>query len=250
MQISNEQVCSAITKFIRKEVKKRNARVVVVGISGGIDSAVTVSLATKALGPEKLFGLILPDSSVTPKRDTTHAIELARRLNVKHKIIELKTIKKYLLQKLPDNKLARGNLLVRLRMSLIYYYAAILSGIVLGTSDKSEMSLGYFTKYGDGAADLLPIADLYKTEVRSLARYLSIPNEIISKESSARLWKGHTAEGEIGLPYEDIDLILDHIERGIPISSYKLRKKAARVKGLIEKNKHKNEMPLVCKLFN
>ena len=135
-------------------------------------------------------------------------------------------------------------------MSLIYYYASILNGIVLGTGDKSEMSLGYFTKYGDGAADLLPIADLYKTEVRSLARYLSIPNEIISKESSARLWKGHTAEGEIGLPYEDIDLILDHIERGIPISSYKLRKKAARVKGLIEKNKHKHEMPLVCKLFS
>jgi NAD+ synthase len=250
MEVSNEQVCSAITRFIRKEVIKRDARVVVVGISGGIDSAVTVSLATKALGREKVFGLILPDSSVTPKRDTTHAIELARRLNIRHKMIELKTIKKNLLQKLPDNKLARGNLLVRLRMSLIYYYAAILNGLVLGTGDKSEMSLGYFTKYGDGAADLLPIADLYKTEVRSLARYLSIPNEIISKESSARLWKGHTAEGEIGIPYEDIDLILDHIGRGIPVTSYKLRKKAARVKGLIEKNKHKNEMPLVCKLFS
>ena len=250
MEISNKQVCSAITRFIRNEVKKRDARVFVVGISGGIDSAVTVSLATKALGPEKVFGLILPDSSVTPKRDTTHAIEIARRLNVRYKTIELKTIKKYLLQKLPDNKLARGNLLVRLRMSLIYYYAAILNGIVLGTGDKSEMSLGYFTKYGDGAADLLPIADLYKTEVRSLARYLSIPNEIISKESSARLWKGHTAEGEIGLPYEDIDLILDHIERGIPVTSHKLRKKAARVKGLIEKNKHKHEMPLVFKLYS
>jgi NAD+ synthase len=164
MEISNEQVCSAITRFIRKEMKKRNARVVVVGISGGIDSAVTLSLATKAIGPEKVFGLILPDSSVTPKRDTTHAVELGRRLNIRHKTIELKTIKKYLLQKLPDNKLARGNLLVRLRMSLIYYYAAILNGIVLGTGDKSEISLGYFTKYGDGAADLLPIADLYKTK--------------------------------------------------------------------------------------
>lgn len=190
------------------------------------------------------------DMYVTPKRDTTHAIELARRLKIRHKMIELKTIKKYSLQKLPDNKLSRGNLLLRLRMLLIYYYAAILKGMVLGTGDKSEMSLGYFTKYGDGAADLLPIADLYKTEVRSLARYMSIPNEIISKESSARLWKGHPAEGQIGLPYEDIDLILDHIERGIPISGYKLRKKAARVKGLIEKNKHKHEMPHVCKLFN
>jgi NAD+ synthase len=249
MEISHEQVCSAITRFIRKEVKKRNAQVVVVGISGGIDSAVTVSLATKAIGPEKVFGLILPDSSVTPKKDTTHAMELARRLKVRHKMIELKTIKKYLLQKLPDNKLARGNLLVRLRMSLIYYYAAILNGIVLGTGDKSEISLGYFTKYGDGAADLLPIADLFKTEVRALARYLSIPDEIISKESSARLWKGHTAEGELGLAYEDVDLILDRIERGITISR-QLRKKAVIVKGLIEKNKHKQEMPVVCKITN
>ena len=121
-------------------------------------------------------------------------------------------------------------------MSLIYYYAAILNGLVLGTGDKSEMSLGYFTKYGDGAADLFPISDLYKTQVRALARYLSIPDEIINKESSARLWKGHTAEREIGLAYDDIDLIL--------------RKKAVKVKELMEKNKHKQEMPVLCKLFS
>ena len=154
-----------------------------------------------------------------------------------------------MLQKLPNNQLARGNLLVRLRMSLIYYYVAILNGIVLGTGDKSEISLGYFTKYGDGAADILPITDLYKTEV-SLWLNLSIPDEIISKESSARLWKGHTVEEELGLAYDDIDLILDHIERRIPFSSYKLRKKAVKVKGLIEKNKRKHEMPVVCKLFS
>ena len=162
-------------------------------------------------------------------------------------MIELKTFKKSFLQKLPDDKLAGGNLLVRLRMSVIYYYAAILDGIVLGTGDKSEMSLGYFTKYGDGAADLLPIADLYKTQVRSLAHYLSIPNEIIRKKSSARLWKGHTAEGELGLAYEDVDLILDRFERGITIPS-QLRKKAIKIKALIEKNKHKQEMPVICKV--
>ena len=248
MEISNKQVCSAITRFIRKEVKKRNARVVVVGISGGIDSAVTASLAAKALGPDKVFGLVLPDSSVTPKRDTKHAIDLAKRLNIKYKTIELKSIRKHMLQWLPNNKVASGNLLVRLRMSLIYYYAAILNGIVLGTGDKSELSLGYFTKYGDGAADLLPIADLYKTQVRSLARYLSIPDQITKKESSARLWRGHTAKGELGLTYDDIDLILDRIERRVPISSSPLRKKAVKIKGLMKKNKHKHEMPVICEL--
>ena len=152
MEISNEQVCSKIIRFIRKEVKKRSAQVVVVGISGGIDSAVAAALAAKALGPDKVFGLLLPDSSVTPKKDTSHALELVRGLKIRYKIIELKTLRKHLLQRLPNNKLASGNLLVRLRMSLIYYYAAILNGLVLGTGDKSEMSLGYFTKYGDGAS--------------------------------------------------------------------------------------------------
>ena len=245
--MSSELVCSAIIKFIREEVKKRNTRVVVIGISGGIDSAVTVALAVKALGPKKVFGLILPDSSVTPKSDTIHAIQLAEQQKIRYKLIELKTFKKSLLQKLPDDKLAGGNLLVRLRMSIIYYYAAILNGIVLGTGDKSEMSLGYFTKYGDGAADLLPIADLYKTQVRTIAHYLSVPNEIINKKSSARLWKGHTAEGELGVAYEDIDLILDHFERRITIPN-RLRKKAIKIKGLIEKNRHKQQMPVVCKM--
>jgi NAD+ synthase len=110
MENSDEQFCSVITRFIRREVKKRNARVVVVGISGGINSAVTASLAAKALGPDKVFGLVLPDSSVTPKRDTRHALELARLLKIRYKTIELKTIRRYLLQRLPNNKLARGNL--------------------------------------------------------------------------------------------------------------------------------------------
>jgi len=246
-KISTELVCSAIIKFIREEVKKRNTCVAVIGISGGIDSAVTVALAAKALGPKKVFGLILPDSSITPKSDTIHAIKLAKQQKIGYKLIELKTFKKSLLKKLPNNKLAGGNLLVRLRMSVIYYYAAILNGIVLGTGDKSEMSLGYFTKYGDGAADIFPIADLYKTQVRAVAHYLSIPNEIINKKSSARLWKGHTAEGELGVAYEDIDLILDHLERRITIPN-QLRKKAIKIKGLIEKNKHKQEMPVVCKI--
>jgi NAD+ synthase len=249
MKNFNEHSCTLIIRFLREEVSKRKAKCVVVGISGGIDSAVVVALAVKALGSGRVFGLVLPDSAVTPRMDIKHAIDLATRLKIRNEVIELDRVRNQLLRRLPRNRLARGNLLVRLRMAIIYYYAAILKGIVLGTGDKSEIILGYFTKYGDGAADLFPIADLYKTQVRSIAKYLAIPDDIINKKSSARLWKGHTAEGEIGLTYEDIDIILDHLARRIPIKNSRLKQKTVKIKQLIEKNKHKHEMPVICKIL-
>ena len=239
-----------IIRFLRQEVKRRKAHVVIIGISGGVDSAVTVALAVRALGPSRVFGLILPDSSVTPKSDTEHAVDFAKKLKIKYKIIELSKIKKSLIAGLPKNKnkLAVGNLLVRLRMIFLYYYASILDGLVVGTGDKSELSLGYFTKYGDGAVDLLPIADVYKTQVRALASYLCIPPEILDKKSSARLWKGHTAEGEIGVNYEDIDKILEKLLNNIRVIEPKLVHKSQLVKKLMAKNKHKREMPHICKI--
>jgi NAD+ synthase len=132
-------------------------------------------------------------------------------------------------------------------MIFLYYYASILDVLVLGTGNKSEMSLGYFTKYGDGAVDLLPIADVYKTEVRSLARYLSIPQEIVDKKSSARLWKGHTAESEIGVSYEDIDKILENCSTISGCSNLDSHKTQL-VKKLMTKNEHKHEMPHICKI--
>jgi NAD+ synthase len=127
-----------------------------------------------------------------------------------------------------------------------------MNRLVLGTGDKSEMMLGYFTKYGDGGADLFPIADLYKTEVRSFARYLGLPKKIINKKSSARLWKGQTAEGEIGMKYEEIDKILKHLENNYHFSSNSTTKlnwnNVSKIKSLLEKNKHKHNMPPICKL--
>ena len=245
---SEKIIAAQISKFIRNEVRNRKSFRVIIGISGGIDSAVTAALAVRAIGHERVFGLILPDSSVTPKIDIRHAIDLANWLGIDYKNIELKQVKKQLLRNLPKDKLAGGNLLVRLRMIILYYYAAIMNGLVLGTGDKSEIALGYFTKYGDGAADLFPIADVYKTQVRSLARYLSIPSDIINKKSSARLWKGHTAEGELGLSYDEIDLILENLKNISRIREPNLKKKIAKVKQLIDKNKHKQEIPATCKI--
>src|SRR5687767_7518867 len=221
-------------------------------MSGGIDSSLTTVLAVKALGNQQVFGLILPDSSVTPKTDTKNAIDLAKSLRIKYKIIELNKIKKQIVNGLPKNKMARANLLVRLRMSLLYYYATVMNRLVLGTGDKSEMMLGYFTKYGDGGADLFPIADLYKTEVRSLAQYLGIPAKIIDKKSSARLWKGQTTEKEMGIKYEEIDKILEQIEDGsihLSSTSDKLNEdNVSKIKSMLEKNEHKQDMPPICKL--
>jgi NAD+ synthase len=260
------KILKTIIEFIRAEVKSRGSTGVVVGISGGLDSAVATYLAVKALGPKKVFGLILPDSGVTPKRDTIDAEKLAKHLGIKYKITEVGKIKKLCLNKnLPHNsKLAKANLLVRLRMSLLYFHAAATNKLVLGTGDKSELQLGYFTKYGDGAADLFPIADLYKTEVREMAQYLLVSKNIVNKKSSARLWKGHTAEGEIGMTYEEIDHILRELEgnhsknnnngRSFEVSPTVTttktvnKRKVKRLVDLIERNKHKHEMPPICRL--
>lgn len=260
------KIVKTIIEFIRAEVKSRGSTGVVVGISGGLDSAVATYLAVKALGPKKVFGLILPDSGVTPKRDTIDAEKLAKHLGIKYEITEVGKIKRLCLNKnLPHNsKLAKANLLVRLRMSLLYFHAAATNKLVLGTGDKSELQLGYFTKYGDGAADLFPIADLYKTEVREMAHYLLVPKNIVNKKSSARLWKGHTAEGEIGMTYEEIDHILRELEgnhsknnnngRSFEVSPTVTttktvnKSKVKRLVDLIERNKHKHEMPPICRL--
>jgi NAD+ synthase len=246
-----ETVNNTIVNFIRQEIEKRDSKGVIIGMSGGIDSSLTALLAVKALGNQQVFGLLLPDSSVTPKSDTTDAIELAKSLKIKYKVIELKKIKEQIVNGFPRNKMARANLLVRLRMSLLYYYATAMNRLVLGTGDKSEMMLGYFTKYGDGGADLFPIADLYKTEVRSLAQYLNLPKKIIDKKSSARLWKGQTAEGEIGMKYEEIDKILKQLENNSDFSNTaKLnRNNVSKIKSLLDKNKHKQDMPPICKLI-
>jgi NAD+ synthase len=263
-------IIRSITQFIKSEIKARESEGVIVGMSGGVDSSVATVLAVKALSAEKVFGLILPDSSVTPKKDTEDAEKFAKKLGIKYKVIELGKIKNQFLRRLPKSKMARANFLVRLRMSILYYYAALMNRLVLGTGDKSELQLGYFTKYGDAAVDLMPIGDLYKIEVRELAEFMQIPLKISRKESSARLWKGQTTEEEIGLAYEKIDSILmqiDRLQRGKKISSKKLQSlpdviskisrrdklgySLAEVKLVIEmikKNGHKLNPPPICRI--
>jgi NAD+ synthase len=248
--VEPQKVIRIVTDFIAKETQKRNSEGVIVGLSGGLDSSVAATLAVQALGPRYVFALILPDSNVTPKSDIYDAQHLAKCLRVKYRTIEIGAMKKSLIGKLPRNKLAQGNFASRLRMGILYYYAAVMHRLVLGTTDKSELRLGYYTKHGDGAADIFPIADLYKTDVRELARHLQIPSMILEKKSSPRLWRAQTAEGEIGLSYEEIDHILRRLDANILYKSKLNPKYLQMIKALVKNNKHKQEMPPICKVNN
>jgi len=196
-----------VGNFLKEEIEIRRARGVVFGLSGGIDSAVIASLCSKFI-KEKTLAIIMPNSKITPKSDTEDAIKIVDSLSIEYKLIDISFIHKEYSKYLEPNPLAFGNLGARIRANILYYYANARNYLVLGSSDKSEFLIGYFTKFGDGAADLLPIASLYKSQVRELAKNLGMPQNIISKPSGPYLWEGHTAENELEISYEEVDSIL------------------------------------------
>lgn len=254
-------VSKAIIDFIKKQIESRKIEGgTVIGISGGIDSTVLAYLATKALGKNKVLGVILPDSEITPENDIKDAVEVCARLGIEYKLLYINEPKNRFLQLLQhqEDELLIGNLVARIRMCILYYHAGLMSSIVLGSSNKTELQLGYFTKYGDGASDLLPIGDLYKTQLVELARFLQIPANIIDKKSSARLWREQITEEELGLPFTQLDRILQFLNGSgnLSIGSEKLLNefseissdKIRNVQVLLQKNYHKLSFPLICKL--
>jgi NAD+ synthase len=246
-------IANCIIEFIRLEVSRTQSHGVVLGLSGGVDSSVAVSLATKALGNQRVIGLILPDKKVSEQNDIRDAVDIAKLLDIKYQIIDITEIKQKYIDLLPVEKIPLGNLTARIRMTLLYYYANLYNKLVLGTSDKSEMMIGYFTKFGDGASDLLPLADVYKTQVRKLGTYLNVPQTILLKKSTPSLWRNQTAENEIGMEYEKIDNILKYIEENnSSISNKDLVKKGLNkkdvefIQNLVLKNIHKKKLPKIC----
>ncbi|MCX5668777.1 MAG: NAD+ synthase [Candidatus Omnitrophica bacterium] len=197
-----------IVSWIKQKVKDSGAKGIVLGLSGGIDSAVVAALAKAAVGRNNLLVLFLPCNS--HPQDLKDAKLVTHKLGLKSKLVDLSAVYNNFLKVLPGAiSLARGNLKPRLRMSTLYYFANKLNYLVCGTGNKSELLVGYFTKYGDGGVDILPIADLFKRQVRRLARELKIPQEIITKPPTAGLWHGQTDEGEMGITYNELDDILD-----------------------------------------
>jgi len=206
-ETSGAHIQRTIEEFLKNMVSQKKADGVVFGLSGGIDSVTVAYLAAKVFG-KKALALVMPDSTVTPSSETGDALKVIGELGLDYKLIDIDVIHKVYSNHLEPDELALGNLRARIRANIIYYYANLKNYLVLGTSNKSEYLIGYFTKFGDGSADILPIVELYKTQVRKFAEFLGVPNNIVTKRSSPNLWKGHDAEEEIGISYEEIDVIL------------------------------------------
>ena len=192
---------------LKAAISHHGVKGVILGLSGGIDSAVIAYLCSNAV-KDKTLAIIMPDSKVSPESETSDAIKIVDKLGLDYKLLDINSIHKEFNMVLEPEDRALGNLRARIRMNILYYYANLKNLLVLGSSDKSEYHLGYFTKFGDGAADVLPIVTLYKTQVRVMAKYLGIDEKIITKKSSPHLWPNHEAEHEIGATYEEIDIIL------------------------------------------
>jgi NAD+ synthase len=244
-----EDTISSLTSFIKFYVERSGTRGAVIGLSGGIDSTLAAYLSVRALGHENVLGLIIPEKGLTPPEDILDATEIAHILNLDFSVVEISEIIRSFFHSIPEvdktNLLATGNMKARIRMCILYYYANIMNRIVMGTGNRTELLMGYFTKYGDGGVDIEPLGNLYKTQVRKLAQYMEVPHYIIDKTPSAGLWPGQTDEDELGLSYELIDNILHALlDEGKPVTyvvdQFKVEQKV--IKGLlkrIENNKHK-----------
>jgi NAD+ synthase len=242
-----EKLRREIVNWLRNKTSEAGATGGVVGLSGGLDSAV-VSLLCKEAFLENFQPLILPCESSSEDLEDAHLVE--KFLGVEARVIDLTPIFHLLCSVLPQGtEKGTANLKPRLRMITLYYFANSYNKLVVGTGNKSELMLGYFTKYGDGGVDLLPLGDLYKTEVREFAKSLGVPERILKKPPSAGLWEGQTDEGEIGLSYEEIDSILRALEgeKGYRMSDFP-EEKVEKVKRMVKLSVHKREMPSIFKV--
>ncbi|NVM18379.1 MAG: NAD+ synthase [Candidatus Lokiarchaeota archaeon] len=244
-ELDYEKLVIDIQNWIKNYVKSANATYIVVGLSGGIDSAVTITLCTKAIGKENIIGMGLPCESIS--QDLEDAKLIAKHLGINFDILDLTPVYDKFLDitsSIPrKDKLASANLKPRLRMMALYFIGQSKGKcLIAGTSNRAELVIGYFTKYGDSAADFEPIASLYKQEVRKVAEFLNIPERIITKAPSAGLWAGQTDEEEIGLSYDVIDEVLYRIDYNLDFKGIN-EDDIKTVKNLMNAAEHKLNMP-------
>lgn len=232
-----------IAAWLRSHVDAARADGFVLGLSGGVDSAVTAALGVRAVGPDRMLAALMPCHSLPD--DLRLGRLVAETLGIPTVTVDLSAAYDALVAALPpsDHPLAAANIKPRLRMTTLYYLAQAHNYLVLGSGNQTELAVGYFTKYGDGGVDLLPLGSLNKTEVWALARVLGLPDEVIERPPSAGLWPGQTDEGEMGITYRELDHVLAAIEAGdtAAIDPATLQK----VQEMIARSAHKRAMPPV-----
>lgn len=244
------EMTEVITLFIAHRVELAGARGVVIGISGGLDSAVVATLCVRALGKEKVLGMMMPE-----KRPSPEAVLAAEWLGIGCRVEPIGELTKEAVEAGPEglSKECAGNIKARLRMLLLYAEANQNGRLVVGTGNKSELLTGYFTKFGDGGADILPIGDLYKTQVRQLAEGLRVPEKILKLAPTAGLYPGQTDEAELGISYERLDRILLGLE--LRLEPSQIAQKAGvsvseveRIGMRVQATAHKRILPAIPKL--
>ncbi|SFX08994.1 NAD+ synthase [Thermoactinomyces sp. DSM 45891] len=255
LSLNEELTTQILTTALREEVNKVGFRRVILGLSGGIDSALSLYLAVRAFGAENVIAVRMPykQSSQNSLDDAAEAIQ---DTGVQSLTVDITPQIDAYFESFPDaSPLRRGNKMARERMTILYDLSAYYEALVVGTSNRTELLLGYGTQYGDSASAINPIGDLYKTQVRQLSRYLGVPNSILSKPPSADLWENQTDEGEIGFSYFDMDRVLYHM------LDLKWDRKALHKQGFsdtlinavnkrIIRNQFKRVMPVILKVSN
>jgi NAD+ synthase len=244
-----------LTGFIKSEITRAGFSRGVIGLSGGVDSSLSCYLAVEALGPENVLALRMPYET-SSQSSLAHAQLVIDKLGVNSLTVPITEMVNPLFERFPEaNHIRRGNAMARARMIVLFDQSHAFKGLVVGTGNKTEILLGYTTLYGDSASAINPIGDLYKAQVRQLARAMGIPDEIIEKPPSADLWAGQTDEGELGFTYEDVDQLLyllvdqryspeDCAEAGFAETFVQV------VVDLVRKNHFKRVMPPIAKLSN
>jgi NAD+ synthase len=247
-----EFVENVLTHFLREEITKAGFKRAVVGLSGGVDSSLAAFLAVKALGAENVVGISMPYRTSSPQ-SREDAKLVAQLLGLEFYEIDITPQVDAYYSRFPDaDPLRKGNKMARERMSVLYDFAHWKGALVVGTSNKSELLIGYSTRWGDSAHDLNPLGDLYKTQVWQMARFVGVPERIVEKKPSADLWPGQTDEGEIGLSYYTLDQILlaytDLRVRPEKLYEEFGEETVKRVLNMVKRSQYKRKLPIICKI--
>ena len=253
MKINPQFTEKILTNFIREELKKNGFSRGILGLSGGLDSSTSISLAVRALGAENVTGVIMPYGDLF-QQDVQDADTLSHSLGIRTVTVDIKpAVDAYYSQFPTDNQVLKGNKMARERMSVLYDFSMREKSLVIGTSNKTELLLGYGTIHGDMASAINPMGDLYKTQVRVMARHLGVPESILNKAPTAGLWSGQTDEEELGLTYEEIDRVPCRMVDGRRSPAQMVqegfaKEKVEKIYRMIESSEFKRKLPSIPKI--